>query len=66
MMRYNWYTIYRKTINHKIKRGNMKELLIKRINTYSMMHQALRNKGINDTSYYKQMIIALKELKRLT
>ena len=44
----------------------MKELLIKRINTYSMMHQALRNKGINDTSYYKQMIIALEELKRLT
>ena len=37
-----------------------------RVNTYAMMHQALRNKGINDTSYYKQMIIALKELKSLT
>lgn len=37
-----------------------------RINTYAMMHQALKNRGINDTSYYKKMIIALEELKRLT
>ena len=40
-----------------------KEQLEARINTYAMMHQALRNKGINDMQYYNQMIQALKELK---
>ncbi len=40
-----------------------KEQLEARINTYAMMHQALRNKGINDMQYYNQMIQAIKELK---
>lgn len=40
-----------------------KEQLEARINTYAMMHQDLRNKGINDMQYYNQMIQALKELK---
>jgi hypothetical protein len=52
-------------MNHNItKEATMnKEQLEARINTYAMMHQALRNKGINDMQYYKQMIQAIKELK---
>jgi hypothetical protein len=54
--------MYKLTTNYK--RGNMnKEQLEARINTYAMMHQALRNKGINDMQYYNQMIQAIKELK---
>ena len=52
-------------MNHNItKEATMnREQLEARINTYAMMHQALRNKGINDMQYYKQMIQAIKELK---
>ena len=52
-------------MNHNItKEATMnKEQLEARINTYAMMHQALRNKGINDMQYYNQMIQAIKELK---
>ena len=43
----------------------MKEQLIIRLNTYALMHQGLRNKGVNDMYYYNKMIETLKELKTI-
>ena len=43
----------------------MRDILIKQINTYAMMHSELRKNNINDTMYYREMIKCINKLKQL-
>lgn len=43
----------------------MRELLIKQLNTYAMIHNELRENNINDIMYYKKIQECIRELKQL-
>ena len=42
-----------------------KQQLEQRMNTYFLMHEALKAKGLADINYYRQAMNALKQLKEL-